>query len=128
MVFYHMVSTATRASVALSAPRHPLPRVLHNHKTWPTSPLAHLILRTSDAARFLLAKREQPCRHGAFTKEREAGERSLGGEGLLPDRIDESMPFIDSGYVDESQGDVMEELGKMGENFGKMFGGGDKKK
>jgi hypothetical protein len=66
----------------------------------------------------------------AFTKEREAGDRSLGGVGLLPDRIDENMPFIDSGYVDESepQVDVMGELGKMGENFGKMFGGGDKKK
>jgi|OM-RGC.v1.024673720 hypothetical protein len=64
----------------------------------------------------------------AFTKQREAGERSLGGEGLLPDRIDESMPFIDSGYVDEDQVDVMGELGKMGENLGKMFGGGDKKK
>ena len=66
----------------------------------------------------------------AFTKKREAGERSLGGVGLLPDRIDENMPFIDSGYVDDSepQVDVMAELGKMGENFGKMFGGGDKKK
>lgn len=58
-----------------------------------------------------------------FDKEREAGDRSLGGEGLLPDRIDESMPYIDSGYVDESVPDVMEEL-KAG--FGKLFGG-DKK-
>ena len=63
----------------------------------------------------------------AFEKEREAGERSLGGEGLLPDRVDENMPFIDNGYVDEATPDVMEELGKMAEGFGKMFGG-DKKK
>ena len=43
---------------------------------------------------------------------------------LLPDRIDENMPFIDSGYVDESQPDVMAELGKLGEGLGKLFGGG----
>lgn len=59
-----------------------------------------------------------------FDKEREAGDRSLGGEGLLPDRIDESMPFIDNGYVDDSAPDVMAEASKA---FGKLFGGGDKK-
>jgi len=59
----------------------------------------------------------------AFEKDREAGERSLGGEGLMPDRLDEEMPFIDSGYVDDSQPDIMEELSK---GFGKLFGG-DKK-
>ena len=48
-----------------------------------------------------------------FDKEREAGDRSLGGEGLLPDRIDESMPYIDDGYVDESAPDVMEGLKKL---------------
>ena len=80
-----------------------------------------------------LEKWEQMRKDGkidVFDKEREAGDRSLGGEGLLPDRIDESMPFIDSGYVDESSVDVMAELGKMGEGLGKLFGGGgdDKKK
>ena len=53
--------------------------------------------------------------------EREAGERSWGGEGLVADRIDEKLPFIDSGYVDESQPDIMGA-------FGKLFGGDDKKK
>lgn len=28
--------------------------------------------------------------------EREAGDRSLGGEGLIAERIDEKMPYIDS--------------------------------
>ena len=60
-----------------------------------------------------------------FDKDREAGERSIGGEGLLPDRIDESMPYIDSGYVDEGAPDIMGELSK---GFGKLFGGDDQKK
>jgi hypothetical protein len=53
--------------------------------------------------------------------QREAGERSLGGEGLIADRIDEQLPYIDSGYVDDSQPDIMGA-------FGKLFGGDDKKK
>ena len=53
--------------------------------------------------------------------QREAGERSWGGEGLVADRIDEQMPYIDSGYVDESQPDIMGAIGKL-------FGGDDKKK
>jgi len=53
--------------------------------------------------------------------EREAGDRSLGGEGLIAERIDTRLPFIDSGYVDESAPDLMGGLKKM---FG---GGGDKK-
>jgi len=52
--------------------------------------------------------------------EREAGDRSWGGEGLVAERIDEKLPYIDSGYVDESQPDIMGTLGKL-------FGGGDKK-
>lgn len=44
---------------------------------------------------------------------REAGERSWGGEGLVADRIDEKLPFIDAGYVDESQPNIMGVIGKM---------------
>jgi hypothetical protein len=54
---------------------------------------------------------------------REAGERSWGGEGLVADRIDEQLPYLESGYVDESQPDVMTEMGNA---FGKFFGGGNK--
>ena len=53
--------------------------------------------------------------------QREAGERSWGGEGLVADRIDEQLPYIDSGYVDESQPDLMGAIGKL-------FGGGDDEK
>ena len=50
---------------------------------------------------------------------REAGDRSWGGVGLVAERIDTKLPFIDSGYVDESQPDLMGGLKKL-------FGG-DKK-
>ena len=54
--------------------------------------------------------------------QREAGERSWGGEGLVADRIDEQLPYIDNGYVDDTQPDIMGAIGKL---FG---GGGDDKK
>lgn len=60
---------------------------------------------------------------------REAGDRSLGGEGLIAERIDTKLPYVDSGYVDESQPDVMEGLKKGFDQLKKGFdqlGGGDK--
>jgi len=50
--------------------------------------------------------------------EREAGDRSWGGEGLVAERIDTRLPFVDSGYVDESAPDLMGGLKKL-------FGGKD---
>ena len=44
----------------------------------------------------------------------------LGFEGLIAERIDEKLPYIDDGYVDESVPDVMEGLKKL-------FGGDEKK-
>lgn len=52
--------------------------------------------------------------------ERDASSSRLGSEGLVEVRIDERMPYIDQGYVDDSA-DVMG-------NFMNMFKGGDKKK
>ena len=63
---------------------------------------------------------------GSYPPSRRTGRQASGrweSEGLMPDRLDEEMPFIDSGYVDDSQPDIMEELSK---GFGKLFGG-DKK-
>eukprot|EP00325_Prymnesiales_sp_UTEX-LB-985_P023466 CAMPEP_0174733482 /NCGR_PEP_ID=MMETSP1094-20130205/61396_1 /TAXON_ID=156173 /ORGANISM="Chrysochromulina brevifilum, Strain UTEX LB 985" /LENGTH=178 /DNA_ID=CAMNT_0015936141 /DNA_START=80 /DNA_END=616 /DNA_ORIENTATION=- len=45
--------------------------------------------------------------------DREAGDRSWGGEGLVAERIDTRLPFVDSGYVDESQPDLMGGLKKL---------------
>jgi len=52
--------------------------------------------------------------------ERDPTSSRLGSEGLIDVRIDERMPYIDQGYVDEDA-DVVE-------NFMKIFGGGKKKK
>mmetsp|Transcript_12419 Transcript_12419/g.19120 ORF Transcript_12419/g.19120 Transcript_12419/m.19120 type:complete len:204 (-) Transcript_12419:106-717(-) len=52
--------------------------------------------------------------------ERDEGSRRLGSEGLVDVRVDERMPYIDQGYVDEDS-DVMG-------NFMKLFGGGGNKK
>mmetsp|Transcript_3177 Transcript_3177/g.4352 ORF Transcript_3177/g.4352 Transcript_3177/m.4352 type:complete len:196 (+) Transcript_3177:116-703(+) len=52
--------------------------------------------------------------------ERDPTSSRLGSEGLIDVRIDERMPYIDQGYVDEDA-DVVG-------NFMKMFGGGKKKK
>ena len=51
--------------------------------------------------------------------ERDASSSRLGSEGLVDVRVDERMPYIDQGYVDEDA-DVMG-------NFMKLFGGGKKK-
>ena len=51
--------------------------------------------------------------------ERDANSSRLGSEGLVEVRVDERMPYIDQGYVDES-------ADAMG-NFMKLFGGGKKK-
>ena len=56
---------------------------------------------------------------GSDDIEREAGERSLGGVGLVPERIDEKLPYLEQGYVDESMPDLGKEAGKL---FGKLFG------
>ena len=55
---------------------------------------------------------------GSDELEREAGERSWGGEGLVAERTDTRLPFVDSGYVDESQPDLMAGIKKL-------FGGKD---
>lgn len=51
--------------------------------------------------------------------ERDESTSRLGSEGLVEVRVDELMPYIDQGYVDEDA-DVMG-------NFMKMFGGKKKK-
>lgn len=52
--------------------------------------------------------------------DRDSDSSRLGSDGLIPERIDEKLPFIDAGYVDENQPDIMAGLKKL-------FGGGDKK-
>ena len=63
--------------------------------------------------------REEGKLQASDDMEREAGDRSWGGVGLVAERIDTKLPFVDSGYVDESQPDLMGGLKKL-------FGG-DKK-
>ena len=47
------------------------------------------------------------------TAERDADSRRLGSEGLVGERMDVKLPYIDRGYVDEGAPDLMKELGKM---------------
>ena len=49
----------------------------------------------------------------ASEQERDADSARLGSEGLIAERIDEKLPYIDSGYVDESQPDIMGGLKKL---------------
>ena len=56
--------------------------------------------------------------------ERDADSGRLGSAGLIGERIDEKLPYIDSGYVDESapqmeMPDIMGGLKKLGDMFGK---------
>ena len=44
-------------------------------------------------------------------------------QGLIAERIDENLPYIDQGYVTDDQPDFMGELGKLGS---KLFGGDEK--
>ena len=48
--------------------------------------------------------------------ERDAQSARMGSEGLIAERIDENLPYIDQGYVGEDQPDFMAQLGKL---FGK---------
>ena len=57
---------------------------------------------------------------------REAGERSWGGEGLVAERIDTRLPFVDSGYVDESAPTLPDMPDLLGGLKG-LFGGGEEK-
>ena len=57
--------------------------------------------------------REEGKVQGVDETERDADSSRLGSEGLIAERIDEKLPFIDSGYVDGSQPDVMGFLGNM---------------
>ena len=50
---------------------------------------------------------------------RDKGSSRLGSEGLFAERIDEKLPYIDTGYVDEKS-DFMA-------NLSKLFGGLNKK-
>jgi len=52
--------------------------------------------------------------------ERDASSSRLGSEGLVDVRVDERLPYIDQGYVDEDA-DV------MGKLFGGLFGGNKNK-
>ena len=45
--------------------------------------------------------------------ERDADSSRLGSAGLIAERIDEKLPYIDDGYVDESAPDLMKSLGKL---------------
>lgn len=53
--------------------------------------------------------------------ERDASSSRLGSEGLQEVRVDERMPYIDQGYVDE-------DADFMGNLFGGLFGGNKKDK
>lgn len=58
--------------------------------------------------------------------ERDKGSQRLGSEGLYEVRVDEKMPYLEQGYVDEAQGG-----GEKGNNdllggLSKLFGGGKK--
>ncbi|KAL1510742.1 hypothetical protein AB1Y20_007029 [Prymnesium parvum] len=50
---------------------------------------------------------------GVDDTERDAGSSRLGSEGLIAERIDEKLPYIDDGYVDENAPDPMKALGKL---------------
>merc|ERR1719198_2171449 len=61
---------------------------------------------------------------GAFTvsdSERDTDSSRLGSDGLIAERIDTKLPYVDQGYVASDQVDFMKEVGKL-------FGGGQKKK
>jgi len=45
--------------------------------------------------------------------ERDKDSERAGSAGLIGERIDEKLPYIDAGYVDESQPDLMEGLKKL---------------
>ena len=45
--------------------------------------------------------------------------RRWGSEGLIGERMDEQLPYIDQGYVAEDAPDFLAEVGKL-------FGGGGK--
>lgn len=49
--------------------------------------------------------------------ERDKDSERWGSEGLIGERMDEQLPYIDQGYVAEDQPDFMKEVGKL-------FGGG----
>ena len=45
-------------------------------------------------------------------------------DGLIAERIDEKLPYIDSGYVDENAPSFeLPEMPDLGKAFGKLFGG-----
>ena len=50
---------------------------------------------------------------GMDETERDADSSRMGSEGLIADRIDEKLPYIDSGWVDDSGPDFMGEMGKL---------------
>mmetsp|Transcript_29328 Transcript_29328/g.94566 ORF Transcript_29328/g.94566 Transcript_29328/m.94566 type:complete len:171 (+) Transcript_29328:42-554(+) len=47
------------------------------------------------------------------TAVRDPDSARLGSEGLVAQRMDEQLPYIDQGYTDDSQPDLMAEIGKM---------------
>jgi hypothetical protein len=47
------------------------------------------------------------------TAVRDPDSSRLGSEGLVAQRMDEQLPYIDQGYTDDSQPDLMEQLGKL---------------
>lgn len=50
---------------------------------------------------------------GMDETERDADSSRMGSEGLIAERIDEKLPYIDSGWVDDSGPDLMAGLGKL---------------
>ena len=63
----------------------------------------------------------------ASGQERDAGSARLGSEGLIAERIDEQLPYIDDGYVDQSQPDLMEGINDSLRKLGDIFGGDAKR-
>ncbi len=56
------------------------------------------------------------------TAQRDKDSERFGSDGLIGERMDANMPYIDQGYVDESQPDFMAELDKMGQGLSALFG------
>ena len=61
----------------------------------------------------------------ASEQERDKDSKVLGSkDGLIAERIDEKLPYIDSGYVDENAPSFeLPEMPDLGKAFGKLFGG-----
>jgi hypothetical protein len=68
---------------------------------------------TGDALEEWKRLREEGKVQSMDEMERDADSARFGSDGLIGERIDEKLPYIDSGYVDESAPDLMGGLKKL---------------